>query len=99
MGHAAIGYVYRIVKHANGDVEIGFYDLEKNSADSYSTVGGAFPKEIAHTLAATLGRNVWAKIEFDDKGAAVSVGLEEYNFDKDVKGLKKKLRKLVVTGS
>lgn len=99
MGRTAIGYVYRIVKHANGDVEIGFYNLESNTADTYSTVGGGFSKEIAHTLAATLGRNVWAKIEFDSRGVAVSVGLEEYDFEKDVKGLKKKLRKLVVTGS
>jgi len=96
---SAIGYVYRIVKYASGDVEIGFYNLEKNKIENYSTMGGGFSKEIAHTLAATLTRNVWAKIEFDDKGAATKVGLEEYDFAKDVKAMKKKLGKLLITGS
>lgn len=98
MGSTAIGYVYHVTKLASGDLEIRFYDSEKNTADTYSTVGGRFSKELAHTLAATIGRNVWAKIEFDDGGGAVKVGLEEYDFDKDVKGLKRKLARLVKTG-
>ena len=80
-------------------MEIGFYNLEKNAVENYSTAGGEFSKEIAHALAASLGRNVWAKIDFDDRGAAISVELEEYDFAKDGKGLKRKLRKLVKTGS
>ncbi|AIC16324.1 hypothetical protein [Nitrososphaera viennensis] len=47
----------------------------------------------------TVGRNLWAKIHFNKKGVATEVSLEEYDFEKDVHGLKKKLGKLVIVGS
>lgn len=46
----------------------------------------------------SLGRNLWAKIHFDKKGIATEVSLEEYDFQKDVYGLKEKLGKLVIVG-
>lgn len=98
METSAIGYVYQVRKYANGDIEISFYNVENDSADTYSTKEGKFPKEIAHTLAACLARNIWAKIDFDDNGIATKVGLEEYDFDRDAKGLKAKLGRLVKTG-
>jgi len=96
-----IGFVFHVTKYDNGNIEIGFYNKDNNSADNYSTDmsrAGKLPKEIAQTLAGTLGCNIWAKIHFNKKGIATKVGLEEYNFEKDIYGLKEKLGRLVKTG-
>ena len=62
------------------------------------TILPANPKEIAQALFDSLGRNLWAKIHFNKKGIATEVSLEEYDFQKDVYGLKEKLGKLVIVG-
>ncbi|HEX6561544.1 MAG TPA: hypothetical protein VF016_05905 [Nitrososphaera sp.] len=84
-------------------MEIGFYDKDKDATIYYSTTGTSkgkkLPKEIAQTLFETVGRNLWAKIHFNKKGIATEVSLEEYDFQKDLHGLKKKLAKLVIVGS
>nr|AFK24896.1 hypothetical protein Josef01_05d18_48 [uncultured archaeon] len=101
MGKNIVGFVFYVIKFDNGDIEIGFYNKDSDSADNYSTDesrGRKLSKEIAQTLADTLGRNIWAKIHFNEKGAATKVELEEYDFEKDVHRLKQKLSKLVVTG-
>nr|AFK24824.1 hypothetical protein Josef01_02j05_35 [uncultured archaeon] len=101
MDKSIVGFVFNVIKFDNGDIEIGFYNKDNNSADSYSTDGskdGKLPKEIAQTLAETLGRNIWEKIHFNEKGIATKVELEEYDFETDYHHLKEKLSKLVVTG-
>jgi hypothetical protein len=93
------GFVYHVTKHASGSIEIGFYDKDYDSADTYSTEDGKLTMDLAQTLAESLAHNIWAKIEFDAKGVARSVSLEEYDFGNDIYQLKSKLRRLVVTGS
>lgn len=95
------GFVFHVTKYENGSMEIGFYDKDKDAAVYYSTgtSKGKLPKEIARALFETVGRNLWVKIHFNKKGVATEVSLEEYDFQKDVHGLKKKLGKLVITGS
>jgi hypothetical protein len=78
------GFVYHVTKHASGDIEIGFYDKDNDSADTYSTKDGKLTKDMAQTLAESLGHNTWAKIELDAKGVAKSVLLEEYDFGRDI---------------
>jgi hypothetical protein len=55
--------------------------------------------DLAQTLAESPAHNIWAKIEFDVKGVAKSVSLEDYDFGNDIYQLKSKLRRLVLTGS
>ena len=93
------GFVFHVTRHASGNIEIGFYDKDNDSADTYSTEDGTLTQDMAQTLAASLAQNVWAKIDLDAKGIAESVSIEEYDFGRDVYQLKSKLRKLVVTGS
>lgn len=95
------GFVFHVTKYANNRIEIGFYDKDKDSIVTYSTnsKGGQLTKGLAQVLADTLARNIWVKIRFNRKGRITEVAAEEYDFGKDVHGLKEKLAKLVVTGS
>jgi ribulose 1,5-bisphosphate carboxylase large subunit-like protein len=95
------GFVFHATKHANGNIEIGFYDKDKDSVVTYSTNSkkGQLTKELARTLADTIARNIWVKIHVNRKGRIIEVSTEEYDFEKDVYRLKEKLSKLVVTGS
>ena len=43
-----------VIKHASGDIEIGFYDKVNDSVDSYSTKDGKLTKDMAQTLAESL---------------------------------------------
>ncbi len=98
---STVGHVFHVTKYDNGNIEIGFYNKDNDSTLSYSTdmsKGGKLQKEIAHTLAETLGCNIWTKIYLNEKGIATKVDLEEYDFENDRLGLKEKLGKLVKTG-
>lgn len=94
------GFVFHVTKYANGNMEIGFYDKDKDATVYYSTgKAGKLSKEMAQALFESVGRNLWAKIHFNKKGIATEVSLEGYDFERDVHDLKKKLAKLVVVGS
>jgi ribulose 1,5-bisphosphate carboxylase large subunit-like protein len=95
------GFVFHATRHANGNIEIGFYDKDKDSAVTYSTKPkeGQLTKELARALADTIAQNIWVKIHLNKKGKITKVSTEEYDFEKDIYRLKEKLRRIVVTGS
>lgn len=47
MSKTAFGFVFHVTKYADGDIDIGFYDKDNDSADTYSTKDGKLPKELA----------------------------------------------------
>lgn len=94
------GFVFHVTEHRSGRIDIGFYDKDLDRTVTYSTGAkqGRLTKRLAQTLAGTLARNIWVKMRIE-KGVVTEVSMEEYDFGKDVYNLKKKLRKLVITGS
>ena len=81
------GFVYRVRKHANGDMEISFMTEEEQEIELHYFINpsknGELPKEIAYTLAETLDRNIWSEISFDENGIATSITLEEAGSEED----------------
>jgi ribulose 1,5-bisphosphate carboxylase large subunit-like protein len=97
-----IGYVFHVMKYDTGEVEIDFYDIDNDAILNYSTdisKGGKLSKEIAQTLAETLGCNIWTKLYLNEQDIVKRVGLEVYDFETDNYRLKEKLDKLVKIGS
>ncbi|MGI0073471.1 MAG: hypothetical protein ACREA3_06645 [Nitrosotalea sp.] len=45
------------------------------------TKGGSLTREIANALADTLGRDIWAEIQFNDEHVATNVELQEFNIE------------------
>lgn len=84
MGKILTGYVFMVRRHTNGDIDIGFYSDDEELELRYfadSSKGGSLTKEIAHALAETLGRNIWAEIRYNDDDVSSSVELEEFDED------------------
>ncbi len=100
MGRDVHGFVFHVTEYKSGKIDIGFYDKDKDSMVTYSTSAkqGRLTRALAQALAGTLARNVWVKMRVE-KGVVTEVSTEEYDFQKDMYNLKKKLRKLVITGS
>lgn len=92
MTQSVLGFVFHVTRHLDGNIEIDFFDFEKEEKLTYSTKDG-LPREIASALADSLGRNIWTKIDHKD-GKLASVSFEEYNFEKDSFKLRKKLEKV-----
>ena len=73
-------------KYANGDIELDFYhddELTEYKYSSNSNLLGAFPKELAETLASTLASNICIEIYFNESGNPTHVELEECDYDDD----------------
>ena len=73
-------------KYANGDIELDFYhddELIEYKYSSNSNLLGAFPKELAETLASTLASNICIEIYFNESGNPTHVELEECDYDDD----------------
>jgi hypothetical protein len=88
-----LGFVFHSTRHSDGNIDIEFFDFENNEKVDYSTTDG-MPKELAIALADSLGRNIWTRIDYDGDNRIASVSFEEYNFEKDSFGLRKKLDKV-----
>ena len=76
------GFVFHVTRFVNGRIELDFFDIDKNEKVTYSTER-EIPLDIGRALADSLGRNIWTKIDLDNK-TIVSVSFEEYNYVNDV---------------
>jgi hypothetical protein len=88
-----LGFVTHVTQRVNGLTEIEFFDFERNVIVTLSNSRGGLPDKIASALADSLARNLWVKIEYE-RGKLSRVSFEEYNFQKDVYGLREKLEKV-----
>ena len=86
------GFVFHVTRFVNGHIELDFFDIDKNEKVTYSTER-ELPVDIARALSDSLGRNIWTKIDLDNK-TIVSVSFEEYNFANDIYKLREKLDKV-----
>lgn len=84
MGNIVSGYVSKVKRYTNGEIDIGFFSDDEEIELHYfinSTKGGSLTREIANALADTLGHNIWAEIQFNDENIATSVELQEFDID------------------
>ena len=71
-------------KFANGNIEIDFYHDDEIIEYKYSTNSNTsdnFPKELADTLALTLGSDICIEIYFEENGTPTHIELEECDYD------------------
>jgi hypothetical protein len=88
-----LGFVSHVTRHVGGSIEVEFFDFEQNKILTFPNSNDELPRDIVTSLADSLGRNLWAKIEYRD-GKLESVSFEEYNFQKDVYRLREKLNRV-----
>ena len=78
------GQVMGVRKFTNGDIELDFYHEDEITEYRYSSDSsrlGNFPKELAETLANTLGTDICVEIFFGEDGNPTYVELEECDDD------------------
>jgi len=76
--------VIGVRKFANGNIEIDFYHDDEIIEYKYSTNSNTsdnFPKELADTLALTLGSDICIEIYFEENGTPTHIELEECDYD------------------
>jgi hypothetical protein len=76
--------VVGVRKFANGNIEIDFYHDDEIIEYKYSinsNTSDNFPKELADTLASTLGSDICIEIYFEENGTPTHIELEECDYD------------------
>lgn len=82
-----------MTKYTDGKIEIEFFDIDKNAIMTFGNARDGLPQDLAVSLADSLARNIWVKIDYEN-GKVGSISFEEYNFSKDAYRLKEKLERV-----
>ena len=80
MNPSVFGQVVGVRKFVNGNIELDFYHDDEITEYRYS-INGSVPenlsKELAETIASTLGTNVCIEVYFEENGNLSHIELEE----------------------
>ena len=80
MNPSIFGQIVGVRKFVNGDIELDFYHDDEITEYRYS-INGSMPnnlsKELAETLASTIGTNVCIEVYFEENGNLIHIELEE----------------------